>query len=72
MPPTNWDNLMEARIERAKACGWYAEPDLVLGYIVYSEDGEYNGVGATELQAWYDILGDIELWNEISARLEAN
>lgn len=70
MRPENWVDIIEARVERAKAAGWEAwQASDGVWWIMNDPAGQYSGMGESEWQAFNDVLADAELWDEITAKL---
>ncbi len=75
--PVNWFDQLDDRIARAKALGW--EASLVAppssmwpnGFWIMNDPApsQFSGLGASEREAFTDVLADADLWDEITQLL---
>lgn len=72
MRPENWLDLMEVRLWKAESLGWTAEHVGGTYWLMNDPDGRYSGFGDSYTQAFYDVLADEELWDEVTAALEGS
>lgn len=72
--PDNWIDLIEPRIAAAKALGWEAVDvgrDDYHFWIMNDPQSHYSGTGDSEYEAFWDIVADAELWDEVTAALNS-
>lgn len=74
MRPSDWYMHMDERKAQAIRAGWTITPIQQRANTVYfatSAGRSFQGIGFSEDEAWSDILGDVELWDEVTAAINA-